>query len=107
MSAPPPSRPCRGKKSSLDCDSLMTHSPSCAAALVAGGDRGLPTPTSVAHTSTTQRGCQAEEDRQVRVPTQQPIHQLPARPKHLARQAHERAQERLELQPQHPRLLLT
>jgi hypothetical protein len=33
----------------------------------------------------------------VRVPTQQPIGQLPRRSDHLARQTHERSHERLEL----------
>jgi len=49
---------------------------------------------------------QAEENGQVRVPTQQAIDQLTTRLDDLARQEHERIQERPELQLQHTLLLL-
>lgn len=55
--------------------------------------------------STTQLIYQAEQDRQVRVPRQQPVHPPSPRPHQLAGQPHEGVQERLELQPQHPTLL--
>src|SRR5271165_5230596 len=107
MCEPIPLRPISSGKFRPDCDSFMAHHSSCAAAFAAVVDRSVHTPTSVLHPSTTQRGRQTEEDRQVWVPTQQPIHQFATCPNHLARQTHERIYASLELQPQHPRLLLT
>src|SRR6266481_5709843 len=85
----------------------MAHLPSCTLALGAVADRGLPTPTSLLPRSTTQRTHQPEENPHVRIPTQQSIHQLSPRPNHLARQTNEGIHERLELQTQHPFLVLT
>jgi len=77
-----------------------------AVALGAAADRDIPIPTSRALPSTTQRGHQAPKDGLMGIPRQQAIHQSPARAHNLARQPHERLHERLELQPQHPALLV-
>ena len=65
-------------------------------------DRDIRIPTSVDGRSTAQRIEQPEEDGQVRVPAQQAIDQLAASLDDLARQEHERVQEGLEFQFQHP-----
>src|SRR5271169_1546923 len=86
-------------------DASMATLPFCGAALGAVADRRIRTPTSVGFSSATQVLDQAEENWQVRVPRQQPVHQAPPRLHDLARQPHKSVDERPELQPQHPTLL--
>jgi hypothetical protein len=69
----------------------------CGVALGVAADRRMQTPTSGASCSTAQAFHQAEEDRQVRVPAQQPVNQPPTGPYQLARQPYESIDERLEL----------
>src|SRR5512145_1025074 len=91
----------------MPSSSLFTdHFSFCGVALGVGGYRSIPTPTSLLHRSTTQRGYHAEEDPLMRIPRQQTIDQPMSTTHDLARQTHERIRECLELQTQHPTLLL-
>src|SRR5438270_13340389 len=85
--------------------SVMPHPASGRVARGAAAGRTIRTPTSWPAASTPQHVHQAEEDRLVRVPPQQPVDQLAAAADDLARQAHEGVDERLELHPQEPALL--
>src|SRR5215216_939757 len=101
------STPCLGGSFvSLNGELGMLLVPFCISALGALADRGVRTPTSTPLPSTPQHTHQAEEDRLIRVPTQQPIHQPPTCPEQLTRQTHKALHQCLELQPQHPPLLL-
>jgi hypothetical protein len=62
----------------------MAHARFCMVAFGARRDRSIRTPTSRMSTSTLQRVHEAEEDRLVRIPSQQPIDQLPDRTDDLA-----------------------
>src|SRR5215468_8309871 len=90
----------------LACGCLMGHSSFCGTAFGVHRYRSIRTATSWRCASAAQRRHYPEEDPLLRVPRQQPIQKATARPHDLARQTHEGVDERLELQTQHPGLLL-
>src|ERR1051326_3462704 len=80
----------------------MDHPAFCTMAFGAVTDRSIRTPTSARPDSTPQCRRQPKKDPLIRVPGQQPVHELATRPHDLARQPDKGIHKGLELDAEHP-----